>query len=217
MQLFSIGDIMKCIICNNDTQEFENNLYRFHYCINCNYIFKDSAYYLDELSEKNRYEQHSCEVDENYEKQFIDLIEKYIFPRVEQDFVGIDYGCGQSKVLINVFKKYYGIDIDGYDKYFYDIKLKKVYDLIVCTEVIEHVKNPLEFVSDLLSYLKVGGLLVIKTNFHDNDLETFKKWWYTRDSTHIGFFNNKTFEFIANKFNLEIIDSNEASIITFRK
>jgi 2-polyprenyl-3-methyl-5-hydroxy-6-metoxy-1,4-benzoquinol methylase len=44
----------------------------------------------------------------------------------------------------------------------------KKFDVVICTEVIEHVPDPEKFVAMLSGYVKSGGLLVATTSFHDD-------------------------------------------------
>jgi 2-polyprenyl-3-methyl-5-hydroxy-6-metoxy-1,4-benzoquinol methylase len=93
----------------------------------------------------------------------------------------------------------------------------KKYDLILSTEVIEHLKNPLAMLEEILEHIKQNGYLVLMTAFHPKKNEEFLKWWYIRDITHIGFFTIKTFEFLAKKYNLEILKYNCKNTIIFKK
>jgi 2-polyprenyl-3-methyl-5-hydroxy-6-metoxy-1,4-benzoquinol methylase len=43
------------------------------------------------------------------------------------------------------------------------------FDVVICTEVIEHVTEPERFVAMLADYVKPGGLCVATTSFHDVD------------------------------------------------
>ena len=45
----------------------------------------------------------------------------------------------------------------------------KTFDVVICTEVIEHVTEPEKFVALLSNYVKPGGLCVATTSFHDVD------------------------------------------------
>ena len=93
----------------------------------------------------------------------------------------------------------------------------KKYDLIVSTEVFEHLENPLKIFREILNSIKKNGYIVLMSAFHSNDNDEFLKWWYIRDITHIGFFNITTFEYIARELNLDIIKHNSKNIILFKK
>ncbi len=120
-------------------------------------------------------------------------------------------------VLEQVFKEFYDISVDSYDKYFTTNIVNKQYDFITCTEVIEHVYHPLEFVREMLTYLKTGGILIIMTQFHDNNLVSFINWWYVRDITHITFYNETTFKYLANVLNLDVIKCCNNTVVLRKK
>ena len=111
-----------------------------------------------------------------------------------------------------------GIEVDIFDCYFFPQKtfLNKRYDLITCTEVFEHLKNPLETLILLESLLNEDGVLAVTTLFHTTSND-FSKWWYRRDSTHICFYSPRTFKWIEEHFNFTIEVMDNSSICVLRK
>lgn len=92
----------------------------------------------------------------------------------------IDYGGGfgtlaklismkNEKALIDIYEPFpsdYSLNIiNEYAHIFLTDQLSKQYDCLVSTDVLEHVYNPLETLSDMISCLKVGGYLVIANCF----------------------------------------------------
>lgn len=73
--------------------------------------------------------------------------------------------------------------------------LTRQYRFITCTEVIEHVKNPLDVWEHLYKMLAPGGILAIMTGVVDND-QMFQGWHYHRDPTHICFYHKSTLEYV---------------------
>ena len=111
-----------------------------------------------------------------------------------------------------------GFDAMYYDLYFYpEEKYKKhLYDAIILEEVIEHLKDPMCVLNDLIPLLENGGKIIIRTNFIPTNI--FEgKWWYLRDTTHISFFDIKTFKYISNLLPLAIIHCNDKDLIIFEK
>ena len=89
----------------------------------------------------------------------------------------LDVGCG-SKPYKSLFKvsSYIGLDYDkeGVNKnlnadYFYDGTVfpfkESFFDSVICSEVLEHVFNPNQFISELNRVLKPGGSLLITVPF----------------------------------------------------
>ena len=67
-----------------------------------------------------------------------------------------------------------------------------------------------------MGLVKDGGLLGIMTQIYSPDID-YKKWWYKNDPTHIVFYQKETFDFIAEKYNLEILYCDNKSITIFKK
>ena len=89
------------------------------------------------------------------------------------------------------------------DLYEYAGLFPESYDIVVLTQVIEHVINPLNFIEAVLKLLKPGGRAIITTpnkSFHPleevwaSDLPPVHYWWLGEESMH----------FIATKLNAEI-------------
>ena len=84
-----------------------------------------------------------------------------------------------------------------------DLSKSNTVDVIVSFHVIEHVKNPLAFLLQLLSVLKVKGKLFIETPNSNDALITLYESSafcdYTYWDNHLVLFNNISFEFMLNK------------------
>ncbi|ARU56574.1 methyltransferase [Oleiphilus messinensis] len=101
-----------------------------------------------------------------------------------------------------------GYQISTYDL-FYDNNpavLDEAYGFITATEVFEHLSNPKLILEKLLSQLDDSGSLFIMTKRVENQ-QKFSTWHYIRDPTHITFFSNESFQYIAEEYalNLELI------------
>lgn len=117
----------------------------------------------------------------------------------------LDFGCGPGPVLANMLEDL-GKDVSCFDPYFFPNNgyLNEKYDLITVTEVFEHLSNPFATLSCLKTLLQKDGAIAIMTNFHKDDLEHFKSWWYKLDPTHIGFYTPKTFHLLAQRLSLHV-------------
>ncbi|PLY15373.1 MAG: class I SAM-dependent methyltransferase [Sulfurimonas sp.] len=179
----------------------------------------DEFFYVDEVREKKHYDKHHNSFESlGYVKMFEDLIEEFVAPLKENIKSALDFGCGEGEVLPVLLERN-NIVCDRYDLFYFPQKvyLGKEYDIILSTEVFEHLKNPLEIFKELLSYVKKDGYLLLMSAFHPSNDEEFLKWWYIRDITHIGFFNLKTFEYIADALDVKIVKHNLKNIIIFQK
>ena len=208
-----------CKICSSSTTILEDKKTSkiYYKCPTCSYIALDKEFYIDETHEKSHYDKHHNNLESlGYVKMFEDLVEEFVKPLHVEINTALDFGCGEGEVLPIVLERN-KISCDRYDLFYFPQKIyeTKKYDLIVSTEVFEHLENPLEMLKKLLLHLNNGGYLLLMTAFHPDDDEKFLKWWYIRDITHIGFFNLDTFEYLAKELNLRIVKHNDKNIIMF--
>ena len=210
-----------CKICNSKTnilrdKKTSKNYYK---CSKCKYIFLDEEFYIDESREKSHYDKHHNNLESlGYVKMFEDLVSEFVDSLHVEVETALDFGCGEGEVLPIVLERN-DISCDRYDLFYFPKKIyeDKKYDLIVSTEVFEHLENPLRMFKKLLLHVEDEGYLLLMTAFHPNDDDKFLKWWYIRDITHIGFFNLDTFEYLARELNLKIVKHNSKNTIMFQK
>lgn len=213
---------MKCHICQGEALDFfvkrKGREKRYYRCSECEYIFIDEGELLNADEEFERYGQHNNSVeDEGYRDYFRRFLE-YALEGVERDRRILDYGSGPQPVLASVLAEEGYERVDIYDKYFApERKIEGKYDIITLTEVAEHIYRPLETFRFLADLLVDGGKLIVMTNFHDNDIEKFSKWWYITDPTHVVFYSLKTMDYIAGLCGLSVEKNNGKNIIVFRK
>lgn len=209
-----------CKICSSNTTSITDAKTQkiYHKCPECRYISLDEAFYVDEDREKKHYDKHHNTLESlGYVKMFEDLVEEFVLPCKSEIKSALDFGCGEGEVLPIVLQRS-GVACDRYDLFYFPTKVYegKKYDLIASTEVFEHLSSPIEVFKKLLSHLEKNGYLLLMSAFHPDNDEEFLKWWYIRDVTHIGFFNIKTFEYMAQKFGVTIIKHNFKNIVLFQ-
>jgi len=178
----------------------------------------DDTLYLEASLEKKHYDNHDNNLESlGYVKMFENLIEEFVIPESNNIKTALDFGCGEGEVLPILLERA-GISCDRYDLFYFPQKVyeDKKYDLIVSTEVIEHLANPLDTIKELLLHLNKDGYLLLMTYFHPSDDEKFLKWFYIKDMTHIGFFSLKTFEYLASELGLEILKHNSKNIVLLK-
>ncbi len=211
---------MKCHICSQECSGFvdEKTTIEYGYCKICEYIFKSPEHHQDFSTQKERYNLHeNDENDEGYQAYFQRFLD-FMLPLVGQPKRALDFGCGRSSLLATLLEKE-GVSCDYYDPIYHPDRLDdtKKYDLIVSTEVFEHLHQPKEVFKMLLSKLKEGGYLALQTQFHPEDEEAFKKWYYHKDPTHIVFFTVKTFRVLCEQFDCEFMGDNGKNMVVVRK
>ncbi len=190
----------------------------YYRCQNCDFIFLDEEYYMDEQEQVHHYRQHNNSLDN---KGYVDFLTGFIRTAGIDRLTGInnalDFGCGPGPVL-KVLLERLGMDVDIYDPFFFPEKVfeDKQYDLITCTEVLEHLQDPLATLALLESLLKENGVLAVMTLFHTT-AHDFGKWWYLKDPTHVCFYSPRTFEWIQDNFNFTIESIDYRNTCVLRK
>ena len=211
-----------CKICGNETRELHdaqmNN--RYHVCLFCDYIFLDEEGYASFEDEKTRYMEHDNSYENEGYRDFLEgFLETAVFPFGNGFRRALDFGSGPEPVLARIMRERHGIETDIYDLHFSPDRtyMDKKYDLIVTTEVLEHLKNPVETLKELYECMDQGGILAVMTLFHHGDDRAFLSWHYRRDKTHIGFFTAKTLEIAGRAAGLELIHTDGRRVATFKK
>lgn len=211
----------KCKICDKDTIKTIDPKTKKEYqkCLSCGYIYLEEIFYVDEARQKKHYDKHDNSFESiGYVKMFEDLIGEFVTPYKSDIKTALDFGCGRGEVLPALLERE-NILCDKYDIFYFPQKVyeDKSYDLIVSTEVFEHLQNPYDTLKELFAHMKKGSYLLLMTIFHPDNDEEFFKWWYIRDVTHIGFFNLSTFKHLSSTLNLKIVKHNGKNIILFQK
>ena len=78
------------------------------------------------------------------------------------------------------------------------------------------MSDPLTVLKELTPLLETGGKFVVRTMMIPNDVFSIN-WWYLRDSTHISFFNYKTFSYLCELLQMKIIYFNDKDLIILQK
>ena len=210
----------KCLICDSETVSVVDKQIKVTYsvCNTCHFIHKDKEYHVDREEENRQYSLHNNSFEsEGYVKIFVDLINDFIKPLGITKKV-LEYGSGPGPVLKELLVRE-GYSVFDFDPYFNNnVEYQdNMYELITSTEVVEHFNNPLDDFKHLSSLLEIDGYLVIMTKFRTMEISEFLNWWYRRDTTHISFYTLKTFEYLADKFNLKLVTTNNVNVIVFQK
>jgi SAM-dependent methyltransferase len=84
--------------------------------------------------------------------------------------------------------------------------IKGRYDVMTVIDVIEHVSDPLQLLSDANKYLNENGVLIIITpDVHSLAAKMLGwKWWHFRVA-HIGYFNKNTLRLVTEKTGFRIV------------
>ncbi len=85
-------------------------------------------------------------------------------------------------------------------------EVRHPYDVVALIDVIEHVPNPINLLSNIHNIVAKDGIVVAVAPDIDSLLARIAswKWWHFRVA-HIGYFNRKTFEMLFNKAGFRLI------------
>lgn len=212
---------MKCIICQNKVNSYRHPKFNmlFHECESCDFIYKDPIVHPSLEEEKRIYDFHHNDEDNlSYVTYLKDFIHVSVLPFVKNGQI-LDFGSGPNPVLSKILMNEYHFSVFIYDHIYHpDLSYqKKNYDMIISTEVIEHLKNPLHYFKHFHQLLKPNGYLSLMTLFHPKDQNLLFNWFYIRDITHVSFYTVKTIEKIAELIGFKIIYTNHFRQIVLRK
>jgi hypothetical protein len=168
-------------------------------CGDCGYIFLRPQQRISVDLERQRYSTHNNDPKDERYRSFLMKGFDQLRPFISQGSHGIDYGCGPSQAL-KTWLETEGFRVDCYDPAFWpnSAVLEGTYDFVTCTEVVEHLHSPMEVFLRLDSMLRPGGWMMWMTDICQ-DPEKFSEWSYRNDETHVGFYQKKTIEWIAQK------------------
>lgn len=176
----------------------------YYLCNQCQLIHVPPAFHLDTAAEKHIYDLHQNDPADSRYREFLLRLFEPMRERLPASATGLDFGSGPGPALSCMFNEA-GLICQTYDIYYDNVpeRLAVTYDFVVCSEVIEHVAKPLEVFQQLLNCLKTGGLLGVMTQ-RWTSTDRFPGWGYRNDPTHISFFHEQTFAYLATKFGLEL-------------
>lgn len=205
LKVFSMISEPSCPLCRRpDIYGIDCAEKIYYRCRRCRLVFLDARFYLEPAAEKAVYDWHENRADDAGYRSFLSRSLQEIVQRRPPPAAGLDFGCGPGPVLMAMAREE-GYEMAAYDKFYADdpgVFLRK-YDFITCTEVVEHLRDPVGELDRLWTLLKPRGLLVVQTKRVLED-ERFKGWFYRRDPTHIVFFAQVSFEWLAQRWGAKL-------------
>jgi len=135
------------------------------------------------------------QVRDKLTSEIVDCVENRIPPKADV----IDVGCGVGDLLSEVYKRKQNIKVSGLDfsakaiegarKVFPDGNFvqhvidrtlpyeSNIYDVVFCTDVVEHLEHPRLVIIELIRICRPGGLVIIVVP--DGDVDTFLgHYWF---------------------------------------
>ena len=205
----------QCPLCHSQSCQhyWQDKRREYHQCQQCQLVFVPPGYHLSSREEKAEYDKHdNTYLDDGYRRFLNRTLEPLINvatsrfeqPSCNNKMRGLDFGCGEGAFLSQMAKEQ-GLNVENYDLYYHPDQsvLKRQYHFVVLTEVLEHLAHPATVIGKLVALLEQGGILAIMTK-RVRDQQAFTTWHYKNDPTHICFYSEATFEFIAREYGLSL-------------
>ena len=166
-------------------------------CERCVATFLDPGQHPPLAREVAEYDRHENDLHDPGYRRFLARLTDPLRPLLSETAQGLDFGCGPGPALVAMMAEH-GFDMAAYDPIYApdDRLLERRYDFITCTEVVEHLFQPADVFRLLDRMLKPGGWLGVMTQFQTDD-ERFAGWHYRRDPTHVVFYREETFRWLA--------------------
>lgn len=175
-------------------------------CNHCGLIFLDKEFHITSFAEKAHYLHHNNDISDLGYQKFVSPIIDYICKNIAPKALGLDYGAGPGPVVTSLLRKNH-YEMQLYDPYFWnDLEvLKKNYDFIVASEVVEHFYFPAGEFQALKYLMRPEASLVIMTEPYKDTID-FETWYYAIDPTHVVFYRDRTFDWIRQNYGYESVE-----------
>ncbi|MDQ2862337.1 MAG: class I SAM-dependent methyltransferase [Bacteroidota bacterium] len=160
---------------------------------------------LNYLAEKEGMYYAVKEILDNYKKE-IKILEVgsglgYLTFAIAKEGYNIN-GLDISLDAVNKARTRFGDYFICEDVFKYADEHPALFDLVILTEVIEHVPEPINFCKGLARLLKPGGRLIISTP--NKSAHRLQEYWYTElPPVHLTWFSEDSFLEIARQMNLK--------------
>lgn len=206
--------------------DFRLSAFGRHYwlCKFCDLLFMDTACRLDSAAELRRYALHQNKPDDAGYLRFLDRLRRPVLAELQRrGFVpagtrtqadgsarplrGLDYGSGPQPVLSLLFRQD-GWQLDCWDPNFApDPPPGRLdgggYNFILCCEVAEHFRQPLQDFRRMLDLLAPGGFLALMTGIRPAaSCSALEGWPYLSDATHVSLYSRRSFQWLARQLGL---------------
>lgn len=203
-----------CPLCFSDSCVLfvQDERREYWQCTKCGLIHVPPRYHLSSDQERSRYALHNNHPDNTsyleYLEHYVQLVQRLPMtnPRI------LDFGCGEHAVLTSLFQQR-GFDCVGHDPLYGIKKPDGAFDIVLMGEVFEHFRQPGKELERIRGILSKGGYAVIRTRMYPSEKESFSKWWYKEDSTHISFANQDSIKHVGRVLGAKI--QHVSSVDTF--
>ena len=188
-----------CPLCSYRlcSEYFQDKRRQYFQCQRCYLVFVNPRQRLTAAQEKSEYDLHQNNADDPAYRTFLSRLSNPMLERINTGDAGLDFGCGPGPTLSLMFTEL-GFDMEIYDVFYFDNQavLEGRYEFITATEVLEHLFEPGMEIERLWRLLVEGGRFGVMTKLLTS-LESFSRWHYKNDQTHVCFYSRETFQWLS--------------------
>lgn len=197
---------LSCTLCDSTevTHFFTDKHREYVQCQQCALVFVPPQFYLTAEQEKALYDKHENHIEDQGYQTFLSRVVTPLQASISPQSDGLDFGCGPGPALAHMLTGL-GHTMSVYDIFYAPETnvLTAQYDFVTCTEVIEHFHTPSKEWKMLTELVKPKGTLAVMTKLVI-DKDRFSNWHYKSDLTHVSFFSQTTFKFLAQRDGLSV-------------
>lgn len=205
MPELSLSSHPACPLCARPTKWFHADAKRTYFqCPGCDLVHVPRTWHLVSQDEKAVYDQHENHVQDPGYRAFLSRLAVPLLARLPARSRGLDFGCGPGPALAAMLGEQ-GHEVALYDRYYapHEEVFQQQWDFITATEVVEHLSQPRLELERLWQCLNSGGWLALMTK-RVTSAQAFASWHYKNDPTHISFFSESTFQWLAAHWHAEL-------------
>lgn len=195
-----------CPLCaSRDTRHFHRDSRRDYLrCACCTLVFVPPGQRLGPIEERAVYDKHQNSPHDAGYRRFLSRLFEPLRMRLAPVARGLDFGAGPGPTLSVMFEEA-GHPMALYDPFYAPdtAVLARRYDFITASEVAEHLFAPGRELERLASMLEEGGWLGLMTK-RFTSREAFASWHYLLDPTHVCFFSEASFEWLAENLDMHL-------------
>lgn len=218
---------MRCAVCNSEMKfSFSETILgkydvSYFHCRDCGFLRTEDPYWLDEAYAKAISAADTGLLQRNLAISAKLAVILYLCFDARSTFVDVAGGYGTLTRLMRDI----GFDFYWEDKYCENLlaigfeadKAGPSIRALTAFEVLEHVPDPLDFVSGLMRRFGTGNVIFC-TEAYRGPSPPDKGWWYYafRTGQHIAFYRKETLRKIAQRLNLNFFSARGIHVLSER-
>lgn len=216
--------VCRCCKSKIETEAFKGNLIghqvSFFECNYCSYVQTEKPYWLNEAYESPINKSDTGILARNFKNLKKVIVVLNLLNSKNGKVLDFAGGYGFLTRLL----RDQGVDAFWYDPYTENLTAKGFEynydfkpDLVTAFEAFEHFENPIEKLDEIFS---ICDNLLFSTDIIPKPTPNFESWSYygSDHGQHIGFFRKKTLEYIALKYNKNLLTNDkDLHLLTSKK